>query len=125
VERSAFIRAIAPVWIGEVLLIAAFHIFALSDDTGSTGLLLSALAFPWVAGYRIANRGGSRKLSALGGASISLVSVVAVAVAGALSAAPSEALLGFVLATLMFAVVPQLLFGVIGHWSATRYARDI
>ena len=106
-------------------MIGAFHVFALSDDMGSTGLLLSALVLPWVAGYRIANRGGSRKLSAFGGASISVASVVVVAIAYALSGAPVEALLGFVLATLMFAVVPQLLFGVLGHWSATRYARDI
>lgn len=124
-EASAFFRAIAPVWIAEVLLVAASHVFALSEHAGPTGLVLSALVFPWIAGYRVANRGGSRILSALGGVSISAASIVSVAIAHVLSAAPIEALLGFILATLMFAVVPQLLFGVLGHWTATRYARDI
>lgn len=120
-----FLRALAPVWAIEVLAVVATHL--LVSDAGVTWqsslvFALSVVGLPWLAGYRVASRGGSRITSVLGGVSVSGATLLAVAAIYAATSAPLEAFGGFIIATLMFAVVPQLVFGGVGHWSSERHA---
>lgn len=86
----------------------------------------SLTVLPLIAGYRVAKGRASLLMSAGAGASISLASIATVGVIYATTNAPLEAFLGYILATVLIAIIPQLVFAVAGFkWCQRRAVGDI
>jgi hypothetical protein len=125
ISFSAFVRAILPAVALELLLeLASWSAFVSGSvpsmllDTASRALL------PLFAGFRVARAGGSWLFSVLGGMALSLVALVAGAVAQFFEAADWAVFLGFwAIGAAWFSLPFQAAFGLLGAWIFKRLAR--
>lgn len=113
-----FINALLPVWIIQFVLDAIQQLMGTEEITFYTNsmLVLSYLVLPIVAGTRVVRGGGTIGMTIVGALSISLVSVFVVGISFIIKKAGIEAIIGYIVATIMFAVVPQTVFGAIGGY---------
>lgn len=115
------------IW-GLAVVLAAIHVLAFGQKSAVIGavdmlnLFITAGLLPFVAGF-VAARGRKigRLAAAAAGASITLATTVGVGFAYLVIAAGWLAFGGFVIATVMFTVVPSIAFGVLGGWMARKY----
>ena len=76
--------------------------------------MVSSAFLPFLAGLFIVRAGGKMRLAVLGGVSISAVSIFVVAISYAVTSAGLMASMGFIIATFMFAIIPQAISGALG-----------
>lgn len=120
------VRRLLPAYTAEVALVfASWALFGDSEDMEDAlrwALFAVSLAvLPFIAGYIVARLPGTRYLwrCAAAGASISVVSILAVTLTFSISAEPGQFLLataGYVLSSVLLAVPLQLAFGGLGGW---------
>jgi lipopolysaccharide export LptBFGC system permease protein LptF len=126
-KGQSFINALMPIWIIQIVLDTVQQSIGTDEITFYTNfmLILSNLVLPIVAGACVVRRGGSIGMAIAGALSISLVSIFIVAIGFTLKSAGIEAIAGYIIATIMFAVVPQIVFGVIGGYLGKKlYAKS-
>lgn len=112
-----FGKVLWPVWAAEFLLSAAQWAFASGQTIHTVFFVASVVVLPFVAGVRAVRSGGGLRFASLCGLSVSLASLLFVAVAYLFQSGPwGEPFLGFVIATVLFALAPQALFGLVGGW---------
>ena len=117
-----FLQALMPIWLIELVL-TALHLAFGSEQLTFINISLfaiSAVLLPFVAGLRVVRTKGNIGFAILGAASISFVTLLTVALGNIFVGWNLEAFLGFVIATLMFAVVPQAIFGSAGGYFARK-----
>ncbi len=115
-DSKAFIQVIWPIWVVELTLGGLHHIFGSEEVTTLSNILMfvSSMLLPFIAGLLIVRAGGNIGLGVLGGISISAASILTVAVSYLIISAGFMAFFGFIIATVMFSVMPQALFGAVG-----------
>lgn len=112
-----FGKVLWPVWTAEALLSVAQWTFVSDQAIHSVFFATSVSVLPLVAGVRAVRFSGGLRFAALCGLSVSLASLLFVAVAYLFQPGPwGEPFLGFVIATVLFALAPQALFGLVGGW---------
>jgi hypothetical protein len=117
-KKQEFINALMPIWIVQIVLDSFQQIFGTAEITGFTYIILalSYVVLPIFVGTRVVRNGGTVKMAIAGALSISLVSIIIVAISFLLKNTDAQAIFGYVLATIMFAILPQILFGCIGYF---------
>ena len=124
---SDIVRRLAPILMFEFVTKLMVFSGVIVDGYLSDFLFLTTLSIsPFLAGYIFARANYSVRLRfcSIVGVSISLASIVAVAIAFAFQAESGEfwlAIAGFILSTILVAVTPQLLFGLLGGWVARKH----
>jgi len=94
------------------------------NQTSFLGLaLVSWMALPALAGFRVSRAGGSRLLASAGGCAVSGVTLMCAAVSELLITHDAGAFGGLVLATVLIALPTQALLGFLASWVATYRAR--
>jgi hypothetical protein len=121
-----FFKVLWPIWTIELLLSGIYLLWGPEEVTALSNSLyaISTMALPLLAGLFIVRAGGGIGLAILGGTSISLVSVFAVAVHYFVVSAGFSAFLGFVFATLIFSVGIQAIFGAFGGLLGRKVFRN-
>ena len=125
-DRNSFIKALLPIWIAEVVIVGLYHVFGAEEVTVLSIVLtvVSCVLLPLIAGLRVVHLGGGIGTAILGGVSISVVSILAVGVSFFIQSAGFLAIVGYIIATLMYVVLPQAVFGSIGGFLARKiYAK--
>ena len=114
--KRDFVKALWPIWTIELVITGLHQTFGPTEATtwSTMSFLLSVIVLPVIAGIRVASAGGTIGISVLGGISIAAASIVAVAVGYMMEGVGLEAFGGFALATAMYSVLPQALFGSVG-----------
>jgi hypothetical protein len=125
-NNNIFVKALLPIWLTEVVLTGLLHAFGPEEVTiVSTALMVvSIVLLPFIAGFRVVRSGGGVGLAILGGVSISVVSILTVGVSYLISSSDFMAFVGYIIATLMFSVIPQVISGSVGGLVARKtYAK--
>ena len=125
-NNNIFVKALLPIWLTEIVLIGLLHAFGSEEVTiVSTALMVvSVVLLPFIAGFRVVRSGGGFGLAILGAVSISVVSILTVGVSYLISSSGFMAFGGYIIATLMFSVIPQVIFGSVGGLVARKtYAK--
>ena len=119
---KTFVQAMLPIWLIELFLTGLYFMFGSEQVTFISIFLfaISAALLPFVAGVRVVHTNGSISFAILGAVSISFITLLAAALENIFVSSNLEAFLGFVVATLMFAVVPQAIFGSVGGYFARK-----
>jgi len=115
-NKDAFIKALFPIWIIELVLGGLYHVFGPEEATTLSTILMvvSIVLLPFVAGLRVVRAGGNIGFAVLGAVSISIVTIFVVGISYLATSAGFMAFAGFVIATLMFSVIPQAILGALG-----------
>jgi hypothetical protein len=122
VTPSAFLRALAPVLVAELAMFLVVRNLPASNDQASflALALVSWLALPALAGFRVSRSGGGLLLASVGGTAVSGVTLVCAAISELLITRDALAFGGLILATLMIAIPIQALSGFLAGWAARR-----
>ena len=126
-NKNAFIKALLPIWLSEVALTGLYHVFGPEEVTTISIILVvvSIVLLPFIAGLRVVRYGSGIGLAVLGAVSISVVTILVVGVSYIVTSAGLMAFSGAIIATLMFSVVPQVIFGSFGGLVARKvYAKS-
>lgn len=120
---KVFYKTLMPFWIIEFsLTILNFMFGSEKISFFSFALLVIAMVIlPFAAGLRIVRAKGKLSIAALSGISISFATLLAVGISYIVIEAGTQAFLGFIIASLMFAVIPQSFFGYLGGLFAKKY----
>jgi hypothetical protein len=84
--------------------------------------LVSWVALPALAGFRVSRAAGSLFLAAVGGAAVSAVTLICAAISELLFTRDALAFGGLAIATLLIALPIQGLFGFVAGWAARHRA---
>ena len=125
-SKNIFVKALLPIWLAEFVITGLLHAFGPEEvTTVSTALMVvSIVLLPFIAGLRVVRSGGGIGMAILGAVSISVVSILTVGVSYLISSTGLTAFGGYIIATLMFSVVPQVIFGFVGGLVARKtYAK--
>ncbi len=119
---KTFLQALLPIWLIELVLCGFYLAFGSEQVTfiSITLFVISSVLLPFLAGLRVVKTKGNIGFAILGAVSISFVTLFTVALNNIFVGSNLEAFLGFVIATLIFAVVPQAIFGSVGGYFARK-----
>lgn len=121
-----FLRAVAPALIAELVM----FVFVRGLQDSSQALLVSLTLVSWVAlpalaGFRVSRAGGTRLVASLGGCTISAVTLVCALLSELLLTHDVRALAALLLPALVLALPIQALSGFLASWAATRRANHV
>jgi hypothetical protein len=123
VTPLTFLRAAAPALIAELVMFLFVRDLQTSSQTALLSLtLVSWVALPALAGFRVSRAGGTRLLASVGGCAVSGVTLVCAVVSELLITRDVPALGGLVFPALVIALPIQALSGFVAGWAATRRA---
>lgn len=116
---TAFFRAASPALVSELAMFLVVR--GLPASTGLSFLyvaLVSWVALPAVAGFRVSRAGGSLLVAGAGGSAVSGITLACAAISELLFTRDALAFGEFVLATLLVAIPLQGLIGMVAGWTA-------
>ena len=85
-------------------------------------MLISIIFLPFIAGILIGRNGGNIGIAILGAVSISVINILTIGVIYLINSVEVMAFGGVIISTLMFYVVPQIIFGGVGGIVARKKA---
>ena len=120
---KVFYKTLMPFWFIEFSLTILNFMFGSEKISFFSFVLLviAVIILPFAAGFRIVCAKGKLSSAALSGVSISFATILAVGISYIVIEAGIQAFLGVIIATLMFAVIPQSFFGYLGGLFAKKY----
>jgi len=122
VKPSTFLRAASPALAAELAMFFVVRNLPVTNQASFVALaLVSWVALPALAGFRI-SRAGSLLLASAGGGAVSGVTLICAAISELLITRDALVLGGLVLATLLIALPIQALSGFVAGWAAARRA---
>jgi hypothetical protein len=120
---KVFYKTLMPFWFIEFSLTIMNFIFG-SEKVSFFSFVLLVIAvviLPFAAGLCIVRAKGKLSIAALSGMSISFATLLAVGISYFVIEAGTRAFFGFIIASLMFIVIPQSFFGYLGGLFAKKY----
>jgi hypothetical protein len=124
VTPSAFFRATSPALVAELGMFILVRGLPPSTETSFLALaLVSWVALPALAGFRVSRAGGSLLLASVGGGAVSGVTLLCAAISELLLTRDALAFGGLALATFLIGFPMQALFGFVAGWAARLRAR--
>ena len=122
-KPSTFLRAASPALAAELAMFFVVRNLPVTNQASFVALaLVSWVALPALAGFRISRAGGSLLLAGAGGGAVSGVTLICAAISELLITRDALVLGGLVLATLLIALPIQALSGFVAGWAAARRA---
>ena len=117
-----FLKAILPFWLTMLVLTILFYFYG-AEYTVIIKIILRILSYvllPLFVGFFVVRSGGGVKFAIIGGVSISSAMILAVAIGDLIASSDFSTLYVFFVATLVYAVAPQAIFGALGGFVARR-----
>jgi hypothetical protein len=121
VKPSTFLRAASPALAAELGMFLVVRNLPVTNQAFLVALaLVSWVALPALAGFRVSQAGGSLLLASASGGTVSGVTLICAAVSELLITRDALVFVGIVLSTFVIVLPIQALSGFVAGWAARR-----